>query len=525
MKLTTTACVVLAMLIVAASSSLSSAANSPPPSATARATPAPSDSPVGIDAATAPPKAIGPARSLGILVVGIVTILVLIIGLKLNAFLALIVSAMVVSLLAPGPMVDRIARVADAFGTSAGKIGIAIALAAVIGKCMLDSGAADRIVRALVRVFGPGKSPIALAGSGFILSIPVFFDTVFYLLIPLAKSLYRRTGTHYLMYILAITAGGAVTHALVPPTPGPLVMAATLNIDLGVMIMVGCLVAVPAAIAGLLCAALIDRWMPLPMRAASAGPDQPPLSDAQLPSLAIALLPVLTPVVLISANTILKTMLEQSHTVARVAVEQHRTWLDAAADLSGILGNANLALLISAVLALLILRQQRDLSRLELAKVVETALMSGGIIILITAAGGAFGEMLKQAQLGHALRGLAPNQGAGMTMQLLGFGVAVVLKMAQGSTTVAMITAAAMLAGIASPETLGFHPVYLATAIGGGSLVGSWMNDSGFWIFAKMGGLTEVEALKSWTPLLSCVGVAALLSSLALAVVLPLTGH
>jgi GntP family gluconate:H+ symporter len=510
MKRITAVCVVLATVLAGVSLPQPALAGSSAGVASAAGAETAPESPPGEEA---DPDAIGPARSLVILAVGIVTVLALIIGLKLNAFLALIISAMVVSLLAPGPLGERISRVADAFGTSAGKIGIVIALAAVIGKCMLESGAADRIVRALLKVFGAGKAPIALAGSGFILSIPVFFDTVFYLLIPLARSLYRRTGTHYLMYILAITAGGAVTHALVPPTPGPLVMAATLDIDLGVMIMVGCLVALPAGIAGLLCAGLIDRWMPLPMREVGTGPGQPPLSDAQLPPLSMSLLPVLAPVALISANTILKTL-----------VEQGRTSLQAAADISAVFGNANMALLISAVIAILMLRRQRGLSRAQLAAAVETALMSGGVIILITAAGGAFGEMLKQAQLGDALRTLAPSHGAGMTLQLLGFGVAVVLKVAQGSTTVAMITAAAMLAGIASPETLGFHPAYLATAIGGGALVGSWMNDSGFWIFAKMGGLTEIEALKSWTILLSCVGVAALLSSLVLALVLPLAG-
>jgi GntP family gluconate:H+ symporter len=510
MKRITAVCVVLATVLAGVSLPQPALAGSSAGVASAAGAETTPESPPGEEA---DPDAIGPARSLVILAVGIVTVLALIIGLKLNAFLALIISAMVVSLLAPGPLGERISRVADAFGTSAGKIGIVIALAAVIGKCMLESGAADRIVRALLKVFGAGKAPIALAGSGFILSIPVFFDTVFYLLIPLARSLYRRTGTHYLMYILAITAGGAVTHALVPPTPGPLVMAATLDIDLGVMIMVGCLVALPAGIAGLLCAGLIDRWMPLPMREVGTGPGQPPLSDAQLPPLSMSLLPVLAPVALISANTILKTL-----------VEQGRTSLQAAADISAVFGNANMALLISAVIAILMLRRQRGLSRAQLAAAVETALMSGGVIILITAAGGAFGEMLKQAQLGDALRTLAPSHGAGMTLQLLGFGVAVVLKVAQGSTTVAMITAAAMLAGIASPETLGFHPAYLATAIGGGALAGSWMNDSGFWIFAKMGGLTEIEALKSWTILLSCVGVAALLSSLFLALVLPLAG-
>jgi len=158
-----------------------------------------------------------------------------------------------------------------------------------------------------------------------------------------------------------------------------------------------------------------------------------------------------------------------------------------------------------------------------MAAAVETSLMSGGVIILITAGGGAFGDMLKVAQVGPAIQHLFGGVGGGgLVMLLLGFGIAAVLKVAQGSSTVAMITGSAMLAGIASPETLGFHPVYLATAIGGGSLVGSWMNDSGFWIFAKMSGLTEVEALKSWTIMLIILAVVSLLATILLSSVMPL---
>ena len=158
-----------------------------------------------------------------------------------------------------------------------------------------------------------------------------------------------------------------------------------------------------------------------------------------------------------------------------------------------------------------------------MAAAVETALMSGGVIILITSAGGAFGDMLKVAQVGAAIQQLFTDiGGAGTVLLLLGFGIAAVLKIAQGSSTVAMITGSAMLAGIAQPETLGFHPVYLATAIGGGSLVGSWMNDSGFWIFAKMSGLTEVEALKSWTVMLVVLATVSLGVTMLLAVVMPL---
>ncbi|MEQ9065167.1 MAG: SLC13 family permease, partial [Gimesia chilikensis] len=162
-----------------------------------------------------------------ILAIGIATVIGMIIFLKINAFLALITAAMVVSLLGPASAdgINRMKRVAIAFGDSVSGIGIVIALAAIIGKCMMDSGAADRIVRTFLKVMGEKNASFALMGSGFVLAVPVFFDTVFYLLIPLARSLYRSTKRNYLMYVMAIAAGGAITHTLVPPTPGPLAMA------------------------------------------------------------------------------------------------------------------------------------------------------------------------------------------------------------------------------------------------------------------------------------------------------------
>ncbi|MBC8876749.1 MAG: gluconate permease [Planctomycetes bacterium] len=492
-------------------------------------------------------------KPLIILGVGMAVVLGLIIGLKLNAFLALITAAMVVSLLAVGLLGgdwwDSIARVAGAFGKAAGGIGIVIGMAAVIGKCMLDSGAADRIVRAFVKLFGEKRSPMALTGSGFVLAIPVFFDTVFYLLVPLARSLYRRTQKRYLLYVLAIACGGAITHTLVPPTPGPLVMATTLGIDVGLMILIGGLVALPSAAAGLIFSDLLDRWMPIPMRSIGDQPEPEPLKDSELPSLWLSLLPVVLPVLMISTNTVVETtaksfirkeLIEQKVEMAseeindkiKELLRQPEQITDATAKklaecagVTNVFGNPNFALLVSTIIAIWTLVKQRGLTRGEMATAIETALMSGGVIILITAGGGAFGDMLTVAQVGEAIKVLfAGPGGGGIWMLVLAFGVSAVLKIAQGSSTIAMITSSAMLAGIASPETLGFHPVYLATAIGGGSLIGSWMNDSGFWIFSKMSGLTEVEALRSWTIMLIVLGTVSFGVTVLLATVMPLAG-
>jgi len=454
-----------------------------------------------------------------ILALGIFTIIFMITALRINAFIALITSAILVSLLAPGELSERVSRVAKAFGDTAGNIGIVIALAVVIGKCMMDSGAADRIVRGFLSLLGEKRCSTALVASGFVLSVPVFFDTVFYLVVPLARSMHRRTKKNFLKYVLSIAAGGVVTHSLVPPTPGPLVMADNLGIDVGVMIMVGALVAIPAAIVGTFFAAWRDRRMNIPMRPLGDAYSEPePLADDQLPGLLVSVLPIILPVLLVSANTVFRA-------AAKGAADGSS--LHRAADMAAIFGNVNLAMLISAAIACVMLKSKRSLTNAELAKVVEVSLMSGGIIILITAAGGAFGAMLKAAQIGPAIENLFKSEGAsptsGLMLLVIGVLIACVIKIAQGSGTVAMITASAMIAAmVTSTKTLGYHPAYLATAIGGASMMGSWMNDSGFWIFVKMTGLTEAEGLKSWTPLLAVVGFSGVVVSFLLAIVLPM---
>ncbi len=449
-----------------------------------------------------------------ILALGVFAIIFLIAVLRLNAFIALIVSAIIVSLLAPGAFAEKISRVAVAFGATAGGIGIVIALAVVIGKCMMDSGAADRIVRGFLSLLGEKRCSWALMSSGFVLAMPVFFDTVFYLLVPLARSTCRRTGRNYLKYATAIAAGGVITHSLVPPTPGPLVMADRLGIDLGVMILFGTLIAVPCAFVGMAYSTWIDRRMNIAMRPLGGGLEEAdPLEDHQLPGLFVSLLPIVLPVALVSMNTIICA-------VAKTADET--AFCRRVAAVMAVLGNVNFAMLLATGVAMAVLKNKRRLTNAQLGKVVELSLMSGGIIILITAAGGAFGAMLKEAQIGPAIEALFAREGAaqtsGVMFLVLGIVIACIIKVAQGSGTVAMITASAMVAAmIPSMDSLGYPPVLLATAIGGASMMGSWMNDSGFWIFVKMTGLTEAEGLKCWTPLLAITGFSSAVISLALA--------
>ncbi len=442
-----------------------------------------------------------------VLLAGLVTVLGLILVLRLNAFLSLLAAALVVSLLAPGDPAQKVVRVAEAFGSTAGSIGIVIAMAAVIGLAMMQSGAADRIVQWFLEMLGEKRSTTALMSSSFALAIPVFYDTVFYLLVPLARSMYRRTNQHYLKYLMAIAAGGAITHTLVPPTPGPLIIAESLGVDIGLMMLVGAAIALPSSLVGMVYARWLDARMEVPMRPIAGAEEEGSPTGASSPGLLLSWLPILLPVLLISANTLTQTLVR-----AGTAPE----WLAGLAPWIAIPGNPNLALILAAAAALMLFVRQRSPTRQQASDLIEGALMSGGIIILITAAGGAFGAMLKVAGIGAAIES-AFGGGAfvgGFGMLLIGFLVASLLKVAQGSSTVAMITSSALLASLVPTGGIGLPMVFLATSIGSGSLVGSWMNDSGFWIFARMGGLTEVETLKSWTPLLVILGITGFVTTL-----------
>lgn len=456
-----------------------------------------------------------------ILLIGIAVVVICIVRLRIGAFFGLMLAAFLVSLLAPGGVAEKIPRAAEALGRTAGGISVIIACAAVIGKCMMDSGAADRVVRAFLQLFGEKRSPIALMSSGFVLGVPVFFDTVFYLLVPLARSLHRRTGKNYLLYILAMGTGAAITHTLVPPTPGPLAMAENLSFDIGIMMVVGLGVSVPCAIAALICAAWMQSRLNIPMRPIAGATDEEKRGNAgavesdDLPNLFVSVLPVVLPVLLISANTVASVL-------GRRAAEG--SGLRQIASFTAVVGNPNLALLLSAAFAVTLYVVHRRPSREVVGHGIEKALMSAGVIILITSAGGAFGAMLKEAQIGPVIQNLfaGGKTSGGISLIFIGWFTASLFKISQGSGTVAMITTSSIMAAMVDPVTLAIHPVYLATAIGSGSLCGAWMNDSGFWIVAKMSGLTEIEGLKTWTVALVVLSVTGLLVTLMLAALFPM---
>lgn len=425
---------------------------------------------------------------------GLVVVVVSILIFRLHAFLGLILAAFVVATLSPGVEAAAMNRVAAGFGEGCRKVGILIALAAIIGQCLLASGAAERIVRGLLSLFGIKRAPIAFLGSGFVLGIPVFFDTVFYLMLPLVRAFAKTNPKVYLLALLAVVAGASMAHSLVPPTPGPLLVAARLEVGLGVLIPAGLLLGLVTISVGYGYARWANNRFEITYRELET-PEVESKENGKLPALGWSLLPIILPLLLISTGTFVKLQGELPN------------WL-------AVLSDKNIAMACGAGLALLLASR-----RSAVKTVIQEALSSGGVIILITAAGAAFGSVLQDTGIGNEL---SVTFGSGGGILLLAFGLTALVRFAQGSATVAMITSVGIVAPMALSADLGFHPVYLALAIGCGSKPLPWMNDSGFWIIAKMSGMNERETLKTFSVMLSLMGVAGFLVVFLASLVLPM---
>jgi len=471
---------------------------------------------------------------LWLLLIGMIVVIGGILVLRLHAFLALILGALVVGSATTETALHDFAvqkgmaefeaqqfarssvgeRMGDEFGRTCAKIGILIAMASIIGKCMLESGAAERIVRSALVLFGTRGVPYAFLTSGFILGMPVFFDTVFYLTLPLGKAMAVRSRRNYGLYIMCIVAGATMTHSLVPPTPGPLFVAGELSVNIGLMILGGLVVGVFTVSAGFLYALWANRRWTIPLRdSADFSAEEMERfagrTESDLPALWLSLLPLLLPVLFIAGRTVLGPVLpDPAHGVSVLS------WI------VNYLGNPNIALTLSAAIALITLVLSQRSAIPQMVKTVQTALTSGGVIILITAAGGAFGGLLQQTNVGARIQDMTELYH--IAVLPLAFFVTALVRTAQGSATVAMITSVGILGGLAGTGQLGFHPLYLALVIGCGSKPIPWMNDSGFWVICKMSGMTEGETLKTSSAMMTLMGFSGLIVVLILARLFPL---
>jgi GntP family gluconate:H+ symporter len=405
--------------------------------------------------------------------------------------------------------------VAEGFGATCRSIGLLIVLAAIIGQCLTDSGAAERIVRWIQDRLGESRAPQGFALSGFLLGIPVFFDTVFYLLMPLGRGLSAKTGRNFLLYTLSIVAGATMAHSLVPPTPGPLFAANAFGVPLGMMMLGGLVVGGLPVVAGLAYAHWANRRWPQPLRAiAGAAPIVTPADSAGrgLPALGWSLLPIVLPLLLIAGRETLGALAPDGSVPRGVPVGLARA--------VRFLGESQMALLLGTVAAVLLLTWRNRWLWAALKTALAPAVESGGVILLITAAGGAFGAALRQTDVASRLSQFSGD--SGYALLVAAFGITALVRIAQGSATVAMITAAGVIAPLMAGASLPYHPLYLALAVGCGSKPIPWFNDSGFWIISRMSGMTETETLRSASVMMSLMGVVGFVLVLLGAWLLPL---
>jgi gluconate:H+ symporter, GntP family len=447
--------------------------------------------------------------------------------LRLHAFLALVLAALLAGLLTDkeswdivqkdgkvktyASMVGVVEMVAKGLGDTARDIAISIALAAIIGMSLMESGGADKVVRRFLAFFGEKRAGWALLASTFFLSAPIFFDTMFMLMAPLAMTLAMRLKKDYVLYILAVCCSGTITHSMTVPHPGPVAVVEELQLDVGASLIGGMVIGGIVSVLGFFFSIWLNKRVSVPLRSTGSMS----LSELQgissrdekeLPSFFWSMVPVLLPILLISLTTVFELAEKGAHPKSGVAAAwalsleglcggQHgfhfvKGWID-------FIGHKNIALAIGAAIALWVLARQRGYGLKKLEDLVGPPLETAGMIILITSAGGAFGAALRSAGVGDQVKALA--QGHGINLILLGWLVSAVVRVAQGSATVAMLTAGGIMAPMVAGGALGCHPLYLFTAIGFGAMFCSWMNDSGFWVVSRLSGMTEKETLRTWS--------------------------
>jgi GntP family gluconate:H+ symporter len=443
--------------------------------------------------------AVSDTRLIVAAVIGIAVIVALIVWVKLHPFLALMLGAGVLAVAAGLPYVDAFTSFTAGLGTTVAGVGILIALGAIIGKMLIDSGGADQIVDSILARTPVQRLPWAMAFAAFIIGIPLFFEVGVVLLIPVVMLVARRSKVSMIVVGIPALAGLSALHGLVPPHPGPLIAIDALGADLGLTLGLGLLVSIPTvAIAGPLLAKPMARWVPLDPPTEILGASDR-ADDARRPSFATALTVVLLPVVLMLARTLAETVGFEDSGVGQV--------LD-------FVGTPLVALLITALVSLVLLGTRQGRDRSMVSKLVDSSFAPIASILLIVGAGGGFKQTLVDSGVGDVIaKGLA---NAPISPLLAAWLVAVLIRVATGSATVATVTAA----GIVAPLAEGLSPTHVALmvlAIGAGSVFLSHVNDAGFWLVKEYFKMTVGQTFKTWS-LMECV-----LSVTALVVVLLLS--
>ena len=427
---------------------------------------------------------------------GIAVLVVLIVRFKLHPFLALTLGSLTVGGIAGVAMSDVLDSYTKGFGSTAAGVGILIALGAMFGKLLADSGGADEIVDTIIGRSSARSLPWAMAGVGAIIGLPMFFEIGLVLLMPVIFLVARRSGLSLVRVGIPALAGLSAMHGLVPPHPGPLVAIDALKADLGVTLGLGILVAIPTiAVAGPWFARLAGRWVDVPAPELFEGRTE---SVDRRPSFGTTLLTVLAPVVLMMAKALADILAAKGTPV--------RTVLD-------FLGTPLIALLIAVLLAVFTLGRGAGMSIKEIGSSLESSLGPIAGIILIVAAGGGFKQTLVDTGIGQLVADWIAQ--SGLSVLLLAWLVAVFIRLATGSATVATVTASGILAPLAASMSA-TEVSLMVLAIGAGSVFFSHVNDAGFWLVKEYFGLKVGQTIKTWSVMETVLSVTGLVLVLLL---------
>ena len=422
-------------------------------------------------------------------VLGLAVILLLIIRFKIPAMIAILVGAVLIGLGAGMSFEQIIDSVNDGVGNTLKGIALLVGLGSMFGAILEISGGAQSLAVTLVRRFGDRKAAWALAVTGLVIAMPVFFDAGLIILIPIAFSLAKRTGHSSLYYAIPLFAGLAVGHAFIPPTPGPVLVASMLGVDLGWVIGIGLVCGIAAMIVagplwGAWCGKKYD--VPVPEHIASL----PPLDESKLPGFGMVVSIILIPLLLMILRSV-------GNVVPAMAPARR---------VLSFLGEPFVALTLATLAAMLMLGIRRGYTTRELEKVMTKSLEPVGLILLVTACGGVLRYILQNSGLGTLIG--EGGASAALPVVVVAFIIAALVRISVGSATVAMTMAAGILA--AMPEIGSLSPLHLAcvtAAVAGGATVCSHFNDSGFWLVKSLVGMDEKTTLKTWTVMETLVGV------------------
>lgn len=432
--------------------------------------------------------ALDPTRLIIAALVGLAVLLVLIIKFKIHAMISILIGAITIGIGAGMPLTEIVLAVNDGIGNTLKGIALLVGLGSMFGAILEASGGAQTLAVTMVRKFGDEKAAWALGLTGLVVAMPVFFDAGLIILIPLAFSLAKRTKRSSLFYVIPLLAGLAVGHAFIPPTPGPVLVATMLGVDLGWVILVGIGCGTVAMIvAGPVWGAVCGKkyMIPVPEHVAN----QEDLDESKLPKFSTIVLIILIPLVLI----ILKSL---AGVIPAMSVIE---------PVLAFLGEPFVALLIATVVAMFVLGTKHGYSLEQLEKIMTKSLEPTGLILLVTACGGVLRYILQYSGLGDLIGNAVAS--VNMPIVVVAFIVAALVRICVGSATVAMTMAAGIIA--AMPGISDLSPLYLActvAAVAGGSTVCSHFNDSGFWLVKSLVGVDEKTNLKTWTIMETLVG-------------------